>query len=161
MVRPTVNSEKHILQFQEDEIATVAKQNLSLVNAVAVPTAIDEVREGSIVKAVFVEMWLKSASTTSVSMVTALEKLVAGQVSGSITTFNLLNDYLNKKNVLYITQGLVGDFDTNPIPVMRGWFKIPKGKQRMALGDTINLSISNNGSVGMLRCGVVIFKEYF
>ncbi len=71
-----------------------------------------------------------------------------------------LGAYPNKKNILYTTQGILADAnDGGPtIPLIRGWIKIPKGKQRMGLDDRIVVNIT---AVGALRlCGISTFKEY-
>jgi len=67
--------------------------------------------------------------------------------------------YSNKRNCLAIQMGLTSPSDGTPIPLMRGWFKIPKGKQRMALADKLFLNISSPITGGSI-CGVVVYKIY-
>ncbi len=71
-----------------------------------------------------------------------------------------LNAYDNKKNIIYTQIGLISDNLTYPMNVIKGWFKIPKGKQRMGLNDRWNLNIfaQSNGITG---CGMFIFKEQY
>jgi len=70
-----------------------------------------------------------------------------------------LDSYVNKKNILYTTMGLVGPNDEQPLPIIRQWFKIPKGKQRMGSNDTIKLNISAITN-GLNYCGFSTNKEY-
>jgi len=90
-----------------------------------------------------------------------LEKLVGGTGSMSVAGSSDLFTYANKKNVLYTTQGLASnDGIAGPIRVMYGWYKIPKGKQRMGLTDKLMLNIHSRGSDDIIFCGVAIYKEY-
>ncbi len=119
-----------------------------------------EVEEGSLVKAVFLEVWLSSDDTLVTSFQVALEKVPAAAPAMTFTTGNSLGSYANKKNVLYVTRGLApAETFGNPVPVLRGWFKIPKGKQRMGLGDKIVMNITAISN-GINWCGFMTYKEY-
>jgi len=59
---------------------------------------------------------------------------------------------------LYTTQGLTSEQNANAVPIIRQWFKIPKGKQRFGLGDQMVLNISA-AQEGVENCGMFIFKE--
>ncbi len=76
----------------------------------------------------------------------------------TFTNSATLDSYTNKKNLLYITQGVSPDANGNPVPVLRQWFKIPKGKQRFGLADALILNLSANVE-DMTHCGVFIYKE--
>lgn len=76
----------------------------------------------------------------------------------TFTNSATLDSYSNKKNVLYTTQGLTPDANGNPIPFVRQWFKIPKGKQRFGLTDSLVLNISANVE-DVTHCGLMIYKE--
>ncbi len=73
-----------------------------------------------------------------------------------------LHDYANKKNILFTAQGLLTPTDGGQVPVVRGWYKIPKGKQRFGLTDQLFVSIRNNNatSIDINFCGLAIYKEY-
>ncbi len=73
-----------------------------------------------------------------------------------------LHDYDNKKNILFTAQGLLTPNDGGQVPVLRSWYKIPKGKQRFGLADELVLSIRNNNAtaIDINLCGVIIYKEY-
>ncbi len=129
----------------------VERANISAGNAF-------EVAEGSIIKAVFIELWVRTNDT---SAGTALVSLVKVPQNTSITFVEqiALQTYDNKKNVLYHTQGLTNINGADAIPFIRQWFKIPKGKQRMGLGDKLILAVSAQ-ALDQNICGFATYKEY-
>ncbi len=161
MVRPTVHSVKH---FHQETLSTVASGAIgvrTLAHAVNVRSATDtDVAEGAQIKAVFIEMWVTTDDATQGSAVISLEKVQANNTAMAYGESLALHDYDNKRNIFYITQGLVPPNIQSGIPFLRGWFKIPKGKQRFALGDTLYLNITAPSN-GLVLCGVILFKEYY
>ena len=90
-----------------------------------------------------------------------LAKYPSGLATATFTEMTNLTTWDGKKNILYTTQGLASnDGVGNPIAVMRGWFKIPKSKQRFGLGDSLQLQIASRGTDDIKFCGVAIYKEY-
>ncbi len=159
-----INSVKHYVQLENAVIADGARTTRVLVDAVAsgtLPTSTDEVHEGAIIKAVFIEMWFKGNATagTEDKFQLVLEKIPAGGSGVTFTTMNNLSAYNNKKNILFVSQGVTGDLTTQSIPIIRNWFKIPKGKQRFGLGDLLAVSISSTGATAN-HCGFATYKEY-
>ncbi len=162
MVRPMVHSTKHYVQFAIDQIVTATRQNVVLANSVesTVADASFEVAEGSSIKAIYVELWLQNQGTLGESIVTLTKDPVA-DTGPSFAEMATLFSYNNKKNILFTHQGLTSnDGVSGPVNVMRGWYKIPKSKQRFGLGDKINLNISNTSSNDLNRCGFAVYKEY-
>ncbi len=162
MLAPIV-SIKHIVQVEKTPIATGAVRNLQLIQGV-VQTGVAnfaDVVEGSLVKAVYIEMWFKSnaAAGLDTKFQLIIEKVIGGQEPATFTQMNNLMTYPNKKNILYTSQGVVGDLSTQAIPIVRGWFKIPKGKQRFGLDDELFCNISSTGAEAE-NCGLAIYKEY-
>ncbi len=159
-MRAPINSKKHYVQ---KSLATVTGGTIEVVQLVVaqdIPGTPDtEVRAGAIVKAVFVEMWVRSSGTSPGTVLVSLVKTPDGQTI-NFTDHTALNDYANKKNVLYHTQGLVNDQDADAIPFVRQWFKIPKGKQRFGLGDQLRLAVSAQAPVDLVICGFATYKEY-
>jgi len=162
MVRPIIQSTKHYVQHTISTLATLTAITLVDVNArqlLSVNTP-DDVIEGSSVKAVFVEMWIRGEVANS-AIVMTFEKAAGGQPNATFTQLaSGLGTYPNKKNVLYTTQGLVGEVGTNPIPFYRAWVKIPKGKQRFGLNDQFRINIANIGSGSVDFCGLTVYKSY-
>ncbi len=163
MAAPIV-SIKHILNQEDSAIASGAVRVVPIIVAVAQLAAVatpQDVVEGSIIKAVHIEHWFKStaASGSGCKFQLVIEKVIAGQASITFAQMNNLNLYPNKKNVLYISQGIVGDLNTRTIPIFNDWIGIPKGKQRFGLGDEFTMTISSTNAASR-SCGIVVYKEY-
>lgn len=118
-----------------------------------------EVEVGAVVKAVYVEIWVTSDDTAQSSLSASVEKVPRLTDLMTFAESQGVHDYFNKNNIFYITQGLVTPNIQSGVPFLRGWFKIPKGKQRMDKESAIvlNLSAITNG---LTVCGVFIFKDY-
>ncbi len=159
-----INSIKHYVQFTNTALASGAAAGKEIAKAVVAPAVgtTSEVREGSVIKAVYIEFWLNSeAATGAESQFTLIvEKRPSASPSLSFTDTQNLMAYTNKKNILYVTQGIIGaTVDGNgSVPVVRQFFLIPKGKQRMGSDDKIVVTV---GAVGAMRvCGFSTYKEY-
>ncbi len=163
MVRPTVNSTKHYVQFSLQSVLASAIKDLPISAAVSAPSSNleAEVREGSVIKAVYLEMWIRGSELSPGSVLVTFYKRSGGDASLSTTEAASLFTYDNKKNIFYHTQGLTNDTDADAIPFIRQWFKIPRGKQRMGLNDKLSLSIFAQGAVDQVICGFATYKEYF
>ncbi len=159
-MKPVIHSVKHIVQYPIDQIATGTKQAIILLTAVesTVANLSTEVVEGAVVKAVFIELWLQNTANLGESIVT-VEKL-PNQAGPSFAQMAALFTYPNKKNILFTHQGLTSnDGIGNPVRILHDWFKIPKGKQRMGLGDKLVINIANVSANDLNRCGMSIYKE--
>jgi len=160
-LRPPIHSQKHYVQISRSTVLTAAVNNEDIITVSPITSiAVDEVLEGAIVKAVYIELWLLDSSSDA-SNIVILGKNVASSAGPSFTQMNALGQYDEKKNILFTHQGLsANDGNSNPIPVMRGWYKIPKSKQRFGVGDSLRLSIANNGANNLFYCGFATYKEY-
>ncbi len=162
MVAPIV-SIKHYVNTEKTTIASGTSLSIQYVQGV-VQTAVanfSDVVEGSLVKAVYVELWLKSNATAGneTKFQLVVEKVIGNQEPISFAQMNNLMTYPNKKNVFFVSQGVLGDLTTQSIPIVRNWFKIPKGKQRFGLDDEFFVTVSStNATVDV--CGIAVFKEY-
>ncbi len=163
MVRPTINSEKHIVQKSVTLIQEQAMNNFIIAQGTVSGANPDDVRVGAVVKAVYCEMWEIGESAQPCTQITTLEKLDGTAPFMVYNDTNNLHDYHNKKNIFFTSEGQIGDSNTNLTPVIRGWFKIPKGKQRIGLDDKLVLNVGVNGVAdnGLNVCGLFIYKEYF
>ncbi len=129
----------------------------------ATSTTPNTIEVGAVVKAVYIELWLGNASATVVgSYTTILHKSPGGNAPASAANLAALHDFDNKKNILFTSQALVPPTDGGQVMIMKGWYKIPKGKQRFGLGDRLDLVTRNNNatSVDINGCGFAIYKEY-
>ncbi len=157
-MKPRVITIKHYVPNPIDTVIAAAIENIVFINAVANPTSAIDVSEGSTISAVWVELWVLADAQNVGSTIITLEKKPAN--APNMTTVNAANlfAYNNKKNILYTTQGLTSEQNANAVPIIRQWFKIPKGKQRFGLGDQMVLNISA-AQEGVENCGMFIFKE--
>ncbi len=158
-MRPPITSVKHIVQTSPTIINLGAILNITLAFANDL-TGATSVKIGSVVKAIFVEMWIGGDGAQTSSTTLSLEKNPSGRTAMSNPDSANLHNYDNKNNIFYTSQGIIGDSNSNPQPLIRQWIKIPKGKQRMSKGDALILNITGlTGDVNV--CGMTIYKEYF
>ncbi len=162
MVRPMVHSVKHYVQYPISQIGTGVRENIRIARGVesTVANLDNEVPEGATVKAIFFELWLQNEGNLGEFIMT-ITKDPQDALGPTFAQMAALFTYANKKNVLYTTQGLTSnDGVSGPVNVIRGWIKIPKSKQRIGLGDSINMSIANVSANDLVRCGFATYKEY-
>ncbi len=159
-MRPVIHSEKHIIQNTLSTVAAGALEVHTIAKAVdTVGSANTDVRVGSTIKAIQIEDWVRTGDTASGSFVYIIAKLPGGVSNPSTTNMANLNDWSNKNNVFYVTQGLSNDQDADAINISNAFMKIPKGKQRMALGDEWITCLFAQ-ALDQNHCGKFIYKEY-
>jgi len=162
MVKPVVHSVKHYVQLPINQILTGTREANTIAFGVLsnVANLSTEVIEGSIIKAVYFEMWLQNEGTLGEFIATISKNTDLGS-GPTFVEHATLWTYTVKKNILWTSQGLTSnDGVSGPVNIIRGWIKIPKSKQRFGLGDVLNFNISNVSSNDLVRCGIAIFKEY-
>ncbi len=163
-MRPVITSVKHIRQSGGAvTIASGAINNFVLANSKelsAVTSADQDVREGCVIKAVYIEIWLFSDDAAATQFTLTVEKRNGNAPQMTFGNSQALNDYDNKKNIFYTTQGLAPSNLQSGIPVIRQWIKIPKGKQRMGHDDAITVNIAAIAN-GIVFCGFSTYKEYY
>ncbi len=163
-MRAPIHSKKHIFQISQATVGQAAIVRTPLAVAIeGSPTQPQHIAEGSVVKACYLEFWVSQDSASVVGSYTVVLEKDPGSAH-TITTANMaaLHDYPNKKNILFTAQGLLTPNDGGQVPVLRGWYKIPKGKQRFGLTDSLDITIRNNNAtaIDINFCGLAIFKEY-
>ncbi len=163
-MRAPIKSKKHIVQMSQGTVGQGAVVDTFIIQAAeATSTIPTNVEEGAIVKACYVEFWLSQDSASVVGSYTViLTKIPGGNAAPTTTNLAALHDYSNKKNVLFTAQGLLTPNDGGQVPVLRSWYKIPKGKQRFGLGDRLSITVRNNNAtaIDINFCGLAIYKEY-
>ena len=144
MVRPTINSEKHIVQQSSTLVAGGGVFNMEILDVVQNPVNANEIRIGAVVKAVFVELWLNGSDDVNYPSFTFIvEKTSSGASPATFGNMTSLHGYENKKNVLITSQGILGNKGTaQSVPIHRSWIAIPKGKQRFGQGDKLFVNLS-------------------
>ncbi len=161
-MRAPIHSRKHYVQITLSTAVTVTRNNELLIEGVAVTSKNTprEVEEGAIVKAIYIELWTLSSSNDG-SEVVLLSKQQELNVGPTYVEAIAVDTYTNKKNILFTHQGLSSnDGVGNPQMVMRGWYKIPKSKQRFGLGDILTLTVANPSLNTLTYCGFATYKEY-
>ncbi len=161
-MKPIIHSKKHYVQTSLTTVAASGSTTITLIDAVAAPdlNAVQEVIEGASVKAVFIELWVIGTAGTA-TQITVLAKLPGGLGVFTLAELAAMGTADNKKNVLYMTQGLASnDGIAGPIPILRQWFKIPKSKQRFGLGDALVLQVFAQAAESLSICGMATYKEY-
>ncbi len=160
-----INSIKHYVPRTNVGVNSGAILNETIVESVVAPATTNafEVKEGSIVKAVYIEAWIQNSGATSTinQFNVALEKLPGNSADMTVSQSLNLGGYPNKKNILFAAQGNQGAAEdgVGGMPVLRNWVLIPKGKQRFGLGDKIVLNVTSTGQTLNL-CGISTYKEY-
>ncbi len=140
-MRPVLHSIKHYVQFSIATVTGGAVVTNGMATGVETPSIVSHVKEGSVVKAIYFELWVRAGSTTGSSGQLIVYKKIGDSSNPSAGDMAALGDWDNKKNILYTTMGLYNDQDADAIPAFKGWIKIPRGKQRFGLGDSLNFSI--------------------
>ncbi len=159
-MRPVINSEKHIVQRSLFTVASGAIDPSTIAFAKATPVAAtpSDCREGCVIKAVYVEMWLTSDDTAQGTAIVTLERVPGGASPMTAAQSASLDSYANKKNVLNTFQGLISPNTQYPMAAIKGWFKIPKGKQRFGISDRLILNCHGQSN-GLQACGFFVYKE--
>ncbi len=159
-MKPVIDSETKRIPIGFNGTAAGAISEITVVNALDIPTAADvDVKTGTVVKAVYVELWVIGDAAATGTFYSHVEKLPSGITKMTYSQSLSPNDYGNKKNILYSTQGLFPETGQNPVPIMRQWIKIPKGKQRFGLKDKIVVNIA--ATVAAIDwCGLLVYKRF-
>ncbi len=163
-MKSPIHSRKHIVQMSQSQVMQSQVVTTNLINSIeGTHTSPDHVSEGAVVKACYVELWVGIDAGTAIGSYTAILYKDPGS-SNTATAANMaaLYDYTNKKNILFTAQGLLAPETGGVIPVMRDWYKIPKGKQRFGLQDKLRVAVRNNNAAAtdIHFCGLSIYKEY-
>ncbi len=161
-MRPRVTTSKH---YRQDSLFTVAGAGITpLLQAqgvnVTAANASNEVREGAIISAVYLEYWLTSDDTNQATYIATFEKKNSSQPAMTAGDSAGLFSYPNKKNVLITHMGLINPVGGVATPVFREWVKIPKSKQRFGLGDQLVINFHSQ-SIGLNGCGFTLYKEQY
>ncbi len=161
-MRAVIHSRKHYVQTSLATVTGGAKADVDLVEAIeqGVQGSPNTVTEGALVKAVYIEDWLRTGDTATGSFIAVLYKVPGTGVNFTTAQLAAVGDAENKKNIFFFSQGLVNDQDSNATPLAKNWFKIPKSKQRFGLGDRLVWTIFAQAAIDLHRCGFSTYKEY-
>jgi len=108
MVRPVINSEKRIVQITLTNVAALNQTNIVLVDAkqdLGTGTDPTEVDIGSVIKAVYVELWLLGDGQQPNTSTVIIVKSPANVGTPTVGEFSNLNGWQNKRNIFEMHQG--------------------------------------------------------
>ncbi len=163
-MKAVIHSRKHISQIAQGTVSQAIVVDTILAQAIEGHSTVpSQILEGASLKACYVEFWLSQDSASTVGSYTVILYINPGNTPVVNTTqMAALHDYPNKKNILFTAQGLLSPNDGGQVPVLRGWYKIPKGKQRFGLNTSLNLAVRNNNAaaIDINFCGLALYKEY-
>ncbi len=159
-----INAVKHYVPATNSLTTSGSVRNQTVALAVpntALPVNAGDVKEGSVIKAIFLEYWCGGAGATGADTQFSLAFYKQQGGTNAMVAADLLNPgaYDNKKNIIFFSQGVIMGSDTQAVPLLRQWFKIPKGKQRMGLGDIWKVGMTPTGE-SINNCGFATYKEY-
>ncbi len=164
-MQPPINTVKHYVGNPRFVVALGTAISLEIANVVAAPvnTNREDISEGSVIKSVHFEFWIQGGGSTGLTtqFVMIIEKIPSGLGNPTFADMLNLGGYINKKNILYTTQGVIGpNIDGNgAVPIVRDWLLIPKGKQRMGQEDRIVVTFASV-ETALVVCGLNTYKEY-
>ncbi len=161
-MRAVIHSKKHYVQMSRFTATANAEVDQVLIDSQGINFVdnVFEVTEGASVKAIYIELWALGSDNATTSIV-ALAKFPANLVPFTFAEMAAIGAVANKNNILFFHQGLgANDGVGQPVPIMRGWYKIPKSKQRFALADRMILQVACQGTGTMDFCGFALYKEY-
>lgn len=162
-MKAPIHADKHYTQWSLFTATAGTKASQTVIYAVEGTTADanNEVVEGAVVKAVYIELWTMSDAVDGSQIIVVCKDTKDG-TGPTYAQCVALNTYTNKKNILHTQQGLAPQegAGSSPMPAFKGWIKIPKGKQRFGLGDTLILTIANPSANNLHCCGFATYKEY-
>ncbi len=160
-MKPIIQSEKHYVQSSLFTVTASTITDILVSFAKETAAGANEVRVGTLVKAIYIEYWVRTQSTSPGSVLLTLYKTSSNASAMTVAESAALHDYKNKNNILYHTQGLTNDQDADAIPFIRQWIRIPKGKQRIALGEAWRIAIHAQGALDLTVCGFSVYKAFF
>ncbi len=160
-MRPVVNTQKHYIQTSLATVASGALLSILLSVAVDIRTAANNaVVTGAKISAVYLEYWIQSDDGALGSSIVTFEKVPGAGNTMTAAESASLQAYDNKKNIFYTQMGLTPNNVTYPMASIRGWFKIPKSKQRQGLDDQLRVNIHAQSN-GLNVCGFATYKEQY
>ncbi len=122
----------------------------------------DDVERGCLIKAIWIEMWIRPTAEVIVGITEALVMYVIKNPGSNLTPPNpaTVGTSNEKKFIFKEWKGLI-HASTQGIPPYswKGWIKVPRIYQRMGANDKLSLVWRIDGVAGLL-CAKFIYKWY-
>ncbi len=154
-----IDSVKHENRFSDLLAAGGSIKNVVIAVAVNAATADTEVKTGSLIKAIFFELNFNFEGNVTGLFDWVIVKKKTGQ---SNTAFDpAIPNQPNRSQVFLWGMEMPAGINNSSAVKRIGTLLIPKGKQRMAEGDSWNLFYRSTVGAGAEdACGHFIYKEY-
>ncbi len=160
-----INTIKHYVQETKIAVASGAVRNIVIADSVVAPATGNtfDVKEGSIIKAIFFEYWLSAIGTagSNTQFAMLIEKVPTNTAAVTAAQIVNLASYPNKKNIFFYSQGVLASENdgATSVPITRSFMLVPKGKQRFGITDRMVVTIFALGTA-IDVCGFSTYKEY-
>ncbi len=162
-MRPVIDSNKNIVSAFT-ALAAGVKNNVTIAEAQdsATLAVTQDVERGCAIRAVWVEFWITSTALVSEGVTTGVD-LYFWKNSGSNLTSPIPGtegSSNEKKYIFKVWKGLIGSRKEGYPPYSwKGWIRVPRGHQRMAANDLLQITLQSTG-VNALFCHKFVYKWY-
>ncbi len=154
-----IDSEKHEIRYSDLLASGGAIKDVLIANAVKDPSAITEVKTGSLIKAIFFENNYNTEGNITAIFDWGIYKIKVGQATSQFDP--AIPSQSNKSQKFLWGMEMPAGINNSAAIKRIGTLLIPKGKQRMAEGDAWRLIYrSTTGASQEDACGHFIYKEY-
>ncbi len=162
-LRGVINSNKNIVpNITAGTDGTTASVIVAITVDSALNTVATQVERGCVIKAIWMELWMRPAEEDIVGLTTVVDAYFIKNPGTNLTlpaagTVGTSNE---KKFVLKNWKGLIAaqTFGAQPY-TWKGWIKIPKHMQRMGADDLFQFVFEYNGTAGV-TCTNFVYKWY-
>ncbi len=121
-----------------------------------------DVERGCSIKAIWIEFWVSATAEAAVGITHGIDMYLFKNPGSNLTSpIPGTEGSSNEKRFIFkVWKGLIGARTQGFQPYSwKGWIKIPKGKQRMAVNDIWQLVFQSTG-VNVLVCHKFVYKWY-
>ncbi len=154
-----IDSVKHEIRYSALLAAGGSTKEIIIADSVDVPSADNEVKTGSLIKAIFFENNYNVEGNITAIFDWAIYKKRTGQASSGFDPA-IPNQPNRSQKFLWGMEMPAGINNSSSVKRI-GTLLIPKGKQRMSEGDQWFLQYRSTASAGQEdACGHFIYKEY-
>ncbi len=154
-----IDSTKHEVRYTDLLASGGSVKFVAIATAVNVPSVDTDVKTGSVIKAIFFENNYNTEGNITAIFDWAVIKRKSGQANASFDPA-IPNEPTRSQVFLWGMEMPAGINNSSAVKRI-GTLLIPKGKQRMAEGDSWQLIYRSSAGAGQEdACGHFIYKEY-
>ncbi len=154
-----IDSVKHEIRFSTLLATGGSIKNVVLATGVNVPSTDQQVKTGSLIKALFFEINFNFESNITAVVDWVLVKIRTGQAASGFDP--AIPNQANRSQIFLWGMEMPAGINNSSAIKRIGTLLIPKGKQRMSEGDSWNLLYRTTAGTNQEdACGHFIYKEY-